>query len=60
MTESYQKEKMVAFINLVQGSMTVREYVNKVEDLYKYAEDIYPIEERKSEKFKEGLQISLR
>ena len=40
--------------------MTVREYIDKFEDLYKYARDIYPIEERKSEKFKEGLHISLR
>ena len=48
------------FIDLMQGSMTVREYVDKFEDLYKYAKDIYPTEERKSEKFKEGLHISLR
>ena len=48
------------FINLVQGSMTVREYVDKFEDLYKYIKDIYLIEKRKSEKFHKGLRISLR
>ena len=40
--------------------MTVREYVDKFEDLYKYTRDIYPTEERKSEKFCKGLHISLR
>ena len=40
--------------------MTVREYVDKFEDLYKYTNDSYPIEEKKSEKFREGLHISLR
>ena len=40
--------------------MTVREYVDKFEDLYKYAKDIYPNEEKKREKFREGLHISLR
>ena len=38
----------------------MREYVDKFEDLYKYAKDIYPTKERKSEKFKESLHISLR
>ena len=40
--------------------MTVREYTDKFEDLYKYVKDIYPIEEMKSEKFKDGLHVSLR
>ena len=48
------------FIDLVQGSMTVREYIDKFKNLYNYAKDISPIEERKSEKFQEGLYISLR
>ena len=39
------------FINLVQGSMMVQEYVDKFKDLYKYAKNIYPTGERKSEKF---------
>ena len=35
----------------MQGSMTVREYTDKFEDLYKYAKDVYPTEKMKSEKF---------
>ena len=41
---------MVTFINLVQGSMTVREFVDKFEDLYKYTRDIYPTEEKEIQK----------
>ena len=37
----------------------MREYVDKFEDLHKYAKDIYPTEEKKSEKFYKGLYISL-
>ena len=33
LTENYWKEKVAAFINLVQGSMAVREYADKFEDL---------------------------
>ena len=40
--------------------MIMREYIDKFEDLYKYTKDIYPIEEKKSEKFREELYISLR
>ena len=40
LTENYQKEKLVTFINLVQGLMTVTEYIDKFEDLYKYTKDI--------------------
>ena len=39
--------------------MTVREYVDKFKDLYKYEKDIYPIEVKKGEKFRDGLQVSL-
>ena len=38
----------------------VQEYIDTFEDFYKYTKDIYPTEERKSEKFCEGLHISLR
>ena len=51
LTENYRKEKLASFISLIQGSMTVREYVDKFEDLYKFAKDIYPTEEKKGEKF---------
>ena len=40
--------------------MTVREYVDKFEDLYKYARDIYPTDAKKGEKFRDGLHVSLR
>ena len=40
--------------------MFVREYTEKFEDLYQYAKDIYPTEEAKSNKFWNGLYISLR
>ena len=51
LTENFRKEKLALFISLKQGSMTVREYVDKFEDLYKYARDIYPTDARKGEKF---------
>ena len=60
LTEIYRKQKKASFVNLMQGSMTVREYTNKFEDLYKYTKEVYPTEEMKSEKFRDGLHISLR
>ena len=60
LTKNYQKEKLAAFINLTQGMIAVREYMDKFEDLYKHAKEIYPTEEKKSEKFREGLHVSLR
>ena len=60
LTETYWKQKKVSFVNLVQGSMTVREYTDKFEDLYKYAKDVYPTEEMNNKKFWDGLHISLR
>ena len=60
LTENFRKEKLALFISLKQGSMTVREYVDKFEDLYKYARDIYPTDARKGEKFRDGLHVSLR
>ena len=60
LTKNYRKKKLVVFINLTQRLMTVREYMDKFENLYKYAEHTYPTEKKKSEKFHEGLHISLR
>ena len=51
LTETYRKQKKTSFMNLVQYSMNVREYIDKFEDLYKYAKNVYPTEEMKSEKF---------
>lgn len=35
--------------------MTVREYVDRFEDLYKYTSDIFLTEAKKCYRFKEGL-----
>ena len=40
--------------------MTVQEYVDRFEDLYKYASDIFLIEAQKCYTFKEGLQTVLK
>ena len=40
--------------------MLVREYMNKFEELYQYARDIYPTEEAKSDNFWDGLHVSLQ
>ena len=47
-------------MNLVQGTMSVREYTDKFKDLYQYARDIYPTKEAKSDKFRDGLHVSQR
>ena len=47
-------------MNLTQGSISVWEYTDKFEELYQYTKNIYPIEEVKSDKFKDGLHVSLR
>ena len=39
--------------------MIVKEYTDKFEDLYRYVKDVYPMEEMKSDKFKDGLNVSL-
>ena len=38
----------------------MREYVDRFEDLYKYASDISPTEAQKCYRFKEGLQTVLK
>ena len=38
-------------MNMVQGSMIVKEYTDKFENLYKYGKDVYPTEELESENF---------
>ena len=40
--------------------MSVREYVDRFEDLYKYSSDIFPAEAQKCYRFKEGLQTVLK
>ena len=34
--------------------------MDKFEELYQYAKDMYPTEEAKSDKFRDGLHVSLR
>ena len=40
--------------------MSVREYVDRYEDLYKYTFDIFTIEAQKCNRFKEDLQTVLK
>ena len=58
--ETFQKQQKATFVNLIQGSLFVRDYTNKFEELYHYAKDIYPTEEAKIDKFRDGLHVSLR
>ena len=60
LTETYRNNKQDAFIHLIQGSSTVREYVDKFEELYKFATDIFPTEEQKCRRFKKGLRVEIR
>ena len=60
LTDAFKAERQNEFIALKQGSMTVREYVDRFEDLYKYASDIFPTEAQKCYRFKEGLQTVLK
>ena len=59
-TKNYRKKKVASFIKLVKGLMTIREYVDKFEDSYKYAKNIYSTQKKKSKKIKQGLLIILR
>ena len=40
--------------------MSVRDYTDKFEELYHYTKDMYPTEEARIDKFRDGLHISLR
>ena len=60
LTETFQKQRKAAFVNLTQGSMSVRDYADEFEELYHYAKDMYPTEEAKIDKFRGGLHVSLK
>ena len=60
LTETFQKQRRAAFVNLTQGSMSVRDYMDKFEELYQYAKEMYPTEEARIDKFRDGLYVSLR
>ncbi|KAG8635772.1 hypothetical protein MANES_16G063550v8 [Manihot esculenta] len=51
---SYRKGKWDAFFRLFQGSLSIREYVDKFEDLYCFVSDILPSEEAKCDRFRHG------
>ncbi|KAF2297016.1 hypothetical protein GH714_014705 [Hevea brasiliensis] len=57
---SYEKGKKDAFFRLIQGSLTVRKYVDRFEDLYYFVSDILPSEEAKCDQFKQGLHVEIR
>ena len=58
--ETFQKQRKAAFVNLTQGSMSIRDYADKFEELYQYNKEMYPTEEAKVDKFRDRLHISLR
>ncbi|XP_055960122.1 uncharacterized protein LOC130014968 [Mercurialis annua] len=60
LTKAYSSERHNEFIALKQGSMTVREYIDRFEELYKFSSEIFPTEAPKCYKFKEGLQTVLK
>ena len=62
MIEAYRIERQNEFITLKHGAMIliVREYVNKFEELYKFAAEIFPTEAQKCYRFKKGLQTVLK
>ena len=60
LTGSYKKGKQEAFFKLTQGSLSVREYADRFEDLYRFVADIMPSEEIKCDRFRSGLQACMR
>ncbi|XP_043805308.1 uncharacterized protein LOC110608243 [Manihot esculenta] len=60
LSESYRKGKQDAFFRLFQGSLSIREYVDKFEDLYCFVSDILPSEEVKCNRFRQGLYVNIR
>ncbi|KAG8651668.1 hypothetical protein MANES_06G011625v8 [Manihot esculenta] len=59
-SESYRKGKQDAFFRLFQGSLSIREYVDKFEDLYCFVSDILPSEKAKCDRFRQGLHVNIR
>ncbi|XP_021620619.1 uncharacterized protein LOC110620968 [Manihot esculenta] len=60
LSESYRKGKQDAFFRLFQGNLSIREYVDKFEDLYYFVSDILPSEEAKCDRFRQGLHVNIR
>ena len=60
LTGSYKKGKHEAFFNLIQGSMSVKEYADRFEDLYRFISEIMPSEEIKCKRFRSGLKAHMK
>ena len=60
LTGSYKKSKQEAFFKLNQGSLSVKEYADKFEDLYRFVAEIMPSEEIKCDRFRSGLKAQLK
>ena len=42
LTDAFKAERKNEFIALKQGAMSIREYMDKFEELYRYTSDIFP------------------
>ena len=51
-SEGYRGERQQTFMTLVQGNMTVEEYVDKFDELYQYSSELFSTEELKIARFK--------
>ena len=60
LTANYKKSKQEAFFKLTQGSMSINEYVDKFEDLYRFVSKSIPLEEIKCDRFRSGLKAHMR
>ncbi|XP_058208197.1 uncharacterized protein LOC131321211 [Rhododendron vialii] len=58
--ETYRFQQEADFINLKQGSMSVAEYEAKFNALSAYATDMVDTEEKKSRRFRGGLEDNVR
>ena len=59
-TGSYKKSKQEAFFSFTQGSQSVKEYVNRFEDLYRFISEIIPLEEIKCNEIRSGLKAYIK
>ena len=60
LTSSYKKSKQEAFFSLTQGSLSVKEYADRFEDLYHFISEIIPSEEIKCDKFRSGIKAYMK
>ncbi|XP_024018441.1 uncharacterized protein LOC112090707 [Morus notabilis] len=58
--QSYMDEKVMDFMSLLQGDMSVREYETKFNDLSRFAPSLVESENLKCLKFEKGLKNSVR